>query len=124
MNEFNPEKAQAFLETVSKANNEAFTAQSTYFEAALTRNTTCMVELSDARISSYKEMAEAKTFTEAFKANQSFEVSVRDKLQKLQDTNTKAWDVLQSDIEKAYASLAPDSTEAAAPVTKSNKKAA
>jgi hypothetical protein len=112
MNEFNPETAQAFFENVTKASNEAFTAQASYFEAALARNNTCMTELSDARISSYKEMGEAKTFTQAFESNLAFEENVRDNLQKLQDTNTKAWDVLQSDIEKAYASLAPESVEA------------
>lgn len=107
MNDFTPEAAQAFFEIATTASNEAFSVQASYFEAALTRNTACMTELSEARINSFKEMGEAKTFTQAFESNLAFEESVRDKLQQLQDTNSKAWDVLQADIEKAYATLAP-----------------
>ncbi len=123
MNDFSPEKIQAFFESVSKASTDAFAAQTSYFEASLTRNATCMTALSDARINSFKEMSEAKTFTQAFESNLAFEEKVRDDLQKLQEANTQAWETLQADIQSAYASLAPEGQEAPA-AAKTSKKAA
>jgi gas vesicle protein len=102
MTDLNLEKIQQFFEQVSKANVDAWTAQTGYFDKLLKSNTNCFTSLADARMASFKEISEAQTFNQAFEANLAFEEQVREELQNLQDDSTKEWETLQEKLKNIY----------------------
>ncbi|MDH3336423.1 MAG: hypothetical protein OEM85_04665 [Gammaproteobacteria bacterium] len=82
------------------------------------RNTEAFTELADARIASFREMRESKTFNQAFEANLAFEEKVREELWSLQEANTKSWETLVDDLKAIYtpAKQAKKAAKAKAPV--------
>jgi hypothetical protein len=120
-----PESIKKFFEQASKAYADGWKTQAEYVEGLVRRNTKCLTELADARLTSYKEMSEAKTFNQAFESNLAFEEKVREELVGLQEANTKSWDDLVKNLKTIYTppKEAPK-TKAAAPKKAKAKSAA
>ena len=122
MTQITPEDIKNFFEQAAKANADAWTAQATYFEDLVKRNTQCFKHLGEVRMESFKEMSEATTFNQAFESNLAFEEKVREELAALQEKNTKSWEVL---IEQMTAIYTPtDSKSTAKAKAQAAKKAA
>jgi hypothetical protein len=102
MDQLTPESIQKFFEEAARANTNAWTAQFEYFDGLAKRNTGCFTTLADARMASFSEMSEAKTFNQAFEANLAFEEKFREELGRLQDDNVKAWEDLQDNLKTIY----------------------
>lgn len=119
MNELTLENIQQYFESAAKANADAWASQTAYFESLVKRNTDCFTELGEARVASFKEMSEAKTFNQAFESNLAFEEKVREDLTTLQETNVKAWEELMEQLKDIYV---PE--EKAAPTKASRAKKA
>jgi hypothetical protein len=102
-----------FIEQAAAAYGDAWKAQAEYYEGLVRRNTEVMTELADARIQSFKEMRESKTFNQAFEANLAFEEKIREELVALQETNTRSWESLLENLKAIYTPAS-----AAAPVKK------
>jgi hypothetical protein len=103
MAELTAKKIQDFFETMNKANADAWSAHSSFFEELSKRNTTCFTDLAKARMQSFKEVADAQTFAQAFEANLGFEEKVREDLQTLHETNSAAWEALTEQLQGLYA---------------------
>lgn len=103
MSDLNPAKIQEFFETAAKANTEAWSTQATFHEENLKRSVACFTDLSNARTESLREMAEAKTLTQAFEANLAFEERVREDLQELHEESVKGWESLVENLQSIYA---------------------
>jgi hypothetical protein len=117
-----PEKIQKFFEKVAKANVKAWQVQAKFFEGLVRRNTDCFKDLTEARMTSFKEMTEAKTFTQAFEANLAFEERVREDLGALQEDGIKAWETLAQDLQALYSLGGGTQEPAATPRKKAVKK--
>ena len=102
MNTPTPDNIREFFEEAAKANLDAWNAQASYFDGLLKRNTKAFTTLADARMASFKEMSEAKTFNQAFEANLAFEDLFSEELQGLQENNTKAWEALMDNLKAVY----------------------
>ena len=102
MTEIKPEDIKSFFEQAANANAEAWTAQATYFEDLIKRNTECFTHLGEVRVESFKEMSEATTFNQAFESNLAFEEKVREELGALQEKNTKSWEALIGQMTTIY----------------------
>ena len=102
-NELSFENIQKFFEQNAKANADAWTSQTAYFDGLVMRNAEYLKNLGEARMASYKEMSEAKTFNQAFESNLAFEEKLREDLTELQDKNAKAWEALLEDLKTIYA---------------------
>ena len=102
MTEIKPEDIKNFFEQAAKANADALSAQATYFEDLVKRNTECFQDLGDARMASFQEMSEATTFNQAFESNLAFEEKVREELAGLQENNTKSWEALVEKLTAIY----------------------
>ena len=102
MNDMTPDKIKDLLETAIKNNTTAWSAQSKYFDALLKRNVASFASLSEARVTSLKEIAESQTFNQAFEANIAYEDSVREELKKMYEENMQAWEALQSELKTIY----------------------
>jgi hypothetical protein len=102
MNAITPESIQKFFEDAAKANADAWAAQTGYFDKIVKRNVQCFTALADARVASFKEMSESKTFNQAFEANLAFEETAREELHRLQEDSTKAWEALQENMKSIY----------------------
>jgi hypothetical protein len=100
--ELNLENIQKFFEQAAKANADAWTSQSAYFDGLIKRNIECFRGLGDARMSSFKEMSEAKTFNQAFESNLAFEEKLREDLSALQEENIKSWEGLMENLKAIY----------------------
>ncbi len=101
-NTLTPESIREFFEQAAKVNLDAWNAQANYFDGLLKRNTKVFTTLADARLTSFKEMSEAKTFNQAFEANLAFEDQFSEELQGLQESNTKAWEALLNNLKDVY----------------------
>ena len=123
MNALTPESIQKFFEEAAKANADAWTAQTGYFDKIVKRNVECFTALSDARVATFKEMTESKTFNQAFEANLAFEETAREQLHRLQEDATKAWEALQDDMKSIY-TPAEAKPRKLTPKASSTKKAA
>lgn len=119
-NELNFENIQKFFEKAAKANADAWTCQSAYFDSLIKRNSDCFNGLGEARVASFKEMSEAKTFNQSFEANLAFEEKVREDLTALQDNNIKSWESLLEDLKSIYT---PEEAPAAQKAPKAKKAA-
>jgi len=102
MTQMTPEKIKEFFDDAAKSYTDAWTAEAEYYNALVKRNGEAFTKLTDARISSFKEMTEAKTFNQAFEANLGFEEQVREDLASLQEENTKAWESLVKTLQGIY----------------------
>jgi hypothetical protein len=102
MTDIKPEDIKNFFEQAANANAEAWTAQASYFEDLVKRNTECFTHLGEVRVESFKEMSEATTFNQAFESNLAFEEKVREELAALQEKNTKSWEALIGQITSIY----------------------
>lgn len=102
MTNITPEDLKQFFENAAKANTDAWTAQATYFEDLIKRNTECFTHLGEVRFESFKEMSEATTFNQAFESNLAFEEKVREELAALQENNTKSWEALVAQLTAIY----------------------
>ena len=122
MTEVTPENIKQFFEDATAAYTNAWKAQAEYNDGLVRRNTQALVELADARISSFKEMRDSSTFNQAFEANLAFEEKVREDLVTLQEENTKSWETL---VEELTAIYTPSEKAAAAkkPAAKAKKAA-
>lgn len=103
MTDITPEAIREFFENAAKANTDAWTAQTAYFEDLIKRNTECFTHLGEERMESFKEMSEATTFNQAFESNLAFEEKVREELAALQEKNTKSWEALIGELTAIYA---------------------
>ncbi|MEJ2172641.1 MAG: hypothetical protein ACO22K_10450 [Woeseiaceae bacterium] len=114
------ENIRKFVGQAAAAYGDAWKAQADYYEGLLRRNTKAWTELADARIESFKEMRESRTFNQAFEANLAFEEKVREELVALQEANTRSWESLVENLKAIYtpASAAPT---AKPPVSKAAK---
>lgn len=121
MADYTPEKMQEFVKNLGQASSEAWTTQSEFYQESLKRNVSCFSSLAKARMSSFKAMGEAKTFTQAFEANLAFEEKVREDLSSLQEENTAAWTALQTKLKNVY--TFKDAQEVAAEKPKAKKAA-
>lgn len=100
--DFTPEKFQEYFEKVNEANTKAIEAQAKYFEGLLKRNGAVIAELADARVNSLQDLGGAKSFTEAYESNSSFEEVLRTRLQALYEDNSKALEELQAELKGLY----------------------
>ena len=123
MNTITPDTIKQFFEQAAKANADAWAAQASYFDSMVKRNSKCFTALADARVTSLREMAESKTFNQAFEANLAFEETLRDELGRLQDDNVKAWENLQSGLKTIYTPVA-EAARAESPAKPAPKKTA
>jgi hypothetical protein len=80
-------------------------------------------ELADARMESFREMRDSKTFNQAFEANLAFEEKVREELVSLQEANTKSWETLVTNLKGIY-TPAEEAAEKKAPAKKATKSKA
>ncbi len=96
------ESIQKFFEQAAKANADAWASQTAYFDGLVKRNAECFKGLGDARIKSFKEMSEAKTFNQAFESNLAFEDKLREDLSALQEENIKSWEALMENLKAIY----------------------
>ena len=94
MTQVTPENMKEFFEQAAKAYGDAWKVQADYYDGLVRRNTKAMTDLADARVASFNEMRDSKTFNQAFEANLAFEESVREGLVALQEENTKSWEKL------------------------------
>jgi gas vesicle protein len=108
MNDMTPDKIKDLLETAIKNNTTAWSAQSKYFDALLKRNVASFASLSEARVTSLKEIAESQTFNQAFEANIAYEDAVREELKNLYDDGQKSWEKLQDELKGIYVGSASD----------------
>ncbi len=102
MTQVTPESIKEFFEQAATAYGDAWQAQADYYEGLVRRNAKAMTELADARIASFNEMRESKTFNQAFEANLAFEDKLREELFTLQEENTRAWEKLVEDLKGIY----------------------
>ncbi len=102
MTEITPEDIKNFFEQAAKANTDAWTAQASYFEDLIKRNTECFTHLGEVRMESFKEMSEATTFNQTFESNLAFEENVREELAALQEKNTRSWEALIEQMTAIY----------------------
>jgi hypothetical protein len=102
MTDIKPEDIKNFFEQAAKANADAWSAQASYFEDLVKRNTECFTHLGEVRMESFKEMSEATTFNQAFESNLAFEEKVREELAALQEKNTKSWESLIGQMTAIY----------------------
>lgn len=102
MDDMTPDKIKDLLDTAIKSNTAAWGAQSKYFDDLVKRNVASFAALSEARISSLKQISESQTFNQAFEANIAYEDAVREELKKMYEENRQAWDELQDDIKAIY----------------------
>jgi hypothetical protein len=100
--ELSLENIQKFFEQAAKTNADAWASQAAYFDGLVKRNADCFKGLGDARVSSLKEMSEAKTFNQVFESNLAFEEKLREDLSALQEENIKAWEALMEDLKGIY----------------------
>ena len=121
MTDLTAEKIAEFFKEASAANTKAWNTQVAYFEDLVKRNTECFKTLGEARLASFKEIAEATTFNQAFESNLSFEEKLREDLGALQEENTRAWEAL---IENLTAIYTPAVKPADAPSPKARTSAA
>jgi hypothetical protein len=124
MTDITPEDIKQFFENAAKANTDAWTAQTTYFEDLIKRNTDCFTHLGEVRVESFKEMSEATTFNQAFESNLAFEEKVREELAALQEKNTKSWEALVGQLTAIYTPPESKATPKAAKTKAPAKKAA
>jgi hypothetical protein len=117
--ELSLENIQKFLEQTAKANADAWASQTAYFNGLVKRSAECFKGLGDARISSLREISEAKTFNQAFESNLAFEEKLRDDLSALQEENIKSWEDLMENLKAIYTP-----TPEKAPETKAKTKTA
>ena len=115
MNEIKTEDIKSFFENTAKANADILTAQASYFEELIKRNTDCFTQIGEVRMESFKEMSEATTFNQAFESNLAFEEKVREDLADLQERNTKSFEALVKKITAIYTPA--DNKPKAKPVT-------
>ena len=101
-NELSFEKVKNFFETATKANSDAWAAQTDYLEGMVKRNLECFKDLGEAQISSLKELFEARTFNQGFESGLAFEDTVREHLTSLHEENTRAWDGLMDELKSIY----------------------
>jgi hypothetical protein len=121
MTQVTPESIKDFFEQAAKAYGDAIKAQADYYDGLVRRNAKAMTDLADARVASFNEIRESKTFNQAFEANLAFEDKVREDLITLQEENTKAWEKLVEDLKGIYT---PAKEAAKAPAKKASAKKA
>ena len=85
-----PSKMKDMVGKAVSTNMKMIEAQGRYAEGLFKRNTAALVEIADARISSFQELASAKSFSEVYENSITFETTLRDKLMGLYDDNTAA----------------------------------
>jgi hypothetical protein len=108
MNEVTPDKLSNLLEAAISASTSAWNAQNRYFDELISRNFESFSKLSEARISSLREIGASTNFNEAFEANIAYEDVVRDELKQLFEDNKAAWEVLQSELQVIYTPVTDD----------------
>jgi hypothetical protein len=108
MNDVTPDKLSNLLESAISASTSAWDAQNRYFDELISRNFASFSKLSEARISSLREISESQDFNEAFEANFAYEDAVRDELKLLFEDNKNAWEVLQAELQAIYAPVKDD----------------
>jgi len=123
MTQVTPESIKDFFEQAAKSYGDAWKTQAQYYDGLMRRNTKAFTELADARIASFKEMRESKTFNQAFEANLAFEEKVREELSSLQEANAKSWETLVDDLKAIYtpAKEAKKAAKVKAPAKKATK---
>jgi len=121
MTQVTPENIKEFFEQAAKAYGDAWKVQADYYDGLVRRNTKAMTDLADARVASFNEMRDSKTFNQAFEANLAFEESVREGLVALQEENTKSWEKLVEELKSVYT---PVTKAAKAPAKKAPAKKA
>lgn len=122
MTEVTPENIKQFIEDATAAYTDAWKVRAEYNNGLVRRNTQALVELADARISSFKEMRDSSTFNQAFEANLAFEEKVREDLVTLQEENTKSWETLVEELTAIY-TPAEKAAAAKKPAAKAKKAA-
>jgi tRNA 2-selenouridine synthase SelU len=122
MTEVTPENIKQIVEDATAAYTNAWKVQAEYNDGLVRRNTQALVELADARISSFKEMRDSSTFNQAFEANLAFEEKVREDLVTLQEENTKSWETLVEELTAIY-TPAEKAAAAKKPAAKAKKAA-
>jgi len=122
MTEVTPENIKQIVEDATAAYTNACKVQAEYNDVLVRRNTQALVELADARISSFKEMRDSSTFNQAFEANLAFEEKVREDLVTLQEENTKSWETLVEELTAIY-TPAEKAAAAKKPAAKAKKAA-
>jgi len=118
MNQVTPESVKQFFEQATKAYADAWKVQAQYYEGLVRRNTKALTDLADARMASFNEMRESKTFNQAFEANLAFEEKIREGMVALQEENTKSWETLVEQLKSVYT---PAQAAAKAPAKKAVK---
>ena len=122
MTEVTPENIKQIVEDATAAYTNAWKVQAEYNDGLVRRNTQALVELADARISSFKEMRDSSTFNQAFEANLAFDEKVREDLVTLQEENTKSWETLVEELTAIY-TPAEKAAAARKPAAKAKKAA-
>ena len=131
-NTMTPESIKQYFEKASKAYADGWKAQADYLDGLIRRNAKCFTELADARVATFREMGEAKTFNQAFESNLAFEEKVREELAGLQEANVKSWETLVDNLKTIYtpaeeapkAKAAPKKAKAKAKTSTAGRKKA
>lgn len=123
MTQVTPESVREFFEQAAKAYGDAWKVQAEYYDGLTRRNMKAFTELADARMESFREMRDSKTFNQAFEANLAFEEKVREELVSLQEANTKSWETLVTNLKGIY-TPAEEAAEKKAPAKKATKSKA
>jgi len=105
MKKLTSESITQFIEGAAKSNAEAFEAQVHYFDDLFKRNTKVFSTLAGAQLNSIRELAGARTFSQAFEANLAFEASVRQALEAAYEENQEAWNSFKDNIKSIYPSV-------------------
>lgn len=116
-----PESIKDFFEQAAKAYGDAWKVQASYYDGLVRRNTKALTDLADARMQSFNEMRESKTFNQAFEANLAFEEKVREGFVALQEENTKAWETLVDELKSIYTPAKEAAKAKKAPAKKASK---
>ncbi len=85
-----PSAMKGAVDKIVTTNLKLIEAQGRYAEDMFKRNTSTLMELADARITSLQELASARSFTELYDNSIAFESTLRDKLMGLYEENTTA----------------------------------
>jgi hypothetical protein len=119
------ERIRRLTSTAASASVEALSLHARFQRERVNRSLDCLKELAEARMTSLREMAEAKSLTQAFEANLAFERKTAEGLRNLYEENVQAWESLLKELRGLYsADVSGASKEAHVAAPTRRKKAA
>jgi len=102
MTDHTPDKIKNLLEITIKRHDEAFIAQTGYFDDLIKRHTACFAAMAATRADTLRAIYASLSFNEAFEENAKYEDTVRESLQALHEANQNNWEDLQRRLNALY----------------------